>query len=127
MNITDIDISTSHVIVAIVAAGLAFLAAAWCYERDGKNYRAIIANLSSALLEKTYDWLDVREDLAHMTADRDSWREEAFSFSAALQRHIEAKGQGEAALWVAENLSEPSFSEHLATLFDQELMQGNND
>lgn len=105
MNITH-----DTVVTVIVTAALTILVLSFFYERELKKLSNQVEYLKVALLDRTFDWLDARKDAAFHQA-------EAFSFSDALIRHVESRGL----------TMQPSMDEHLATLFDEELMKGNQD
>lgn len=106
MNIFGLEIPRDILVTAIVAVALTVLLVSWLYEHDMSVMRRKHALLEDAMLDRTYDWLVAR-------AERNYWQTEAFSFSNALHRHLDTRPK--------------SMDEHLATLFDEELMKGNQD
>lgn len=98
------------VVTVIVTAVITILLLSFFYERElGKQHR-LVNSYKAAMLDRTYDWLSARQEAA-------SWQAEAFSFSDALLRYVESRGE----------TSPFNMDEHLATLFDEELMKGNQD
>lgn len=98
------DIIVAVLSTACITLGLS----AWFYERELGKQVTIIADLKQLLFTRTCDWLDVRED------------------AARLRRQLLRIPTGDLPGEGGES-SEDSLDAHLATLFDAELMLGNND
>lgn len=98
------NINHDTVVTVIVTATLVCLLLSFFYERELGRMQRKIKALQASHLDRTYDWLAARAEAA---LERDlHW-----SFSDALHKHV---GNGVT-------------DEHLATLFDNELMKGNQD
>jgi len=90
------------VLLVVVTAAISILLTSWFYEVElGRKQRTIEA-LKKSHLDRTYDWLSARAEAA---VERDL----RWSFSDQLHKR------------------EPSMDEHLVSLFDSELMKGNQD
>lgn len=92
------------VVTVIVTAALTCLLLSWFYEHELKRQSQTIKALKASHLDRTYDWLQARAEAA---VERDL----RWSFSDQLLKHQ----------------CESNMDEHLATLFDEELMKGNQD
>jgi len=97
MNFTN-----DPVVTIIVTMALTALLLSWFYESELRKMQRTIDKLKASHLDRTYDWLSARAEAA---VERDL----RWSFSDQLHKR------------------EPSMDEHLATLFDEELMKGNQD
>lgn len=92
---------SEHDIVVLVVASITitFLLTSWFYEHELSVQRKHVDALKASHMNRTYDWLNARAEAA---VERDA----CWSFSDQLHKR-----------------SPSSMDEHLATLFDEDLMQ----
>ena len=95
--------------LCVASAAIACLLFSWFYEHQLNKANTTIRQLKKMHLDRTYDWLSAR-------AEAQVYRDQAWSFNDQLTKYM---------LHADDHAK--SMDDHLVTLFDEQLMLGNND